>query len=105
MGIESHFDRTFERWANAPAVTWPYDLISTLIGSFGGAIGKLRGDEQWLDEKMNVRATHRIFCPSSTTLAVTDQIKEGGRTFEVRDIDDVELKTGHHREILVEEIV
>ena len=104
MGIESHFDKTFERWADAPDVTFPYDPVNTLIGTFGGAIGKLRGTEQWLDEKMNIRATHRIFCPSATILAVTDKIKEGGHTFEVRDIDDVELKTGHHREILVEEI-
>ncbi len=105
MGIESHYDKSFSRYTLAPAVTFPYDLVETLIGTFGGALQRLQGREMWLDEKMTTKATHRIFCPSSTTILYTDKIKIDTRTFHVRDIDAVELKTGHHKEILVEEIV
>jgi head-tail adaptor len=102
--IADFFTITFSRYTMAPGVAFPYDLAETLIGTFAGGIQQLRGEEMWLDQKMTKKATHRIFCPSSTTILYTDRIKYGARVFEVRGVDDVELKTGHHKEVLVEEI-
>jgi len=79
--------------------------VETLVGTFAGAIQGLSGGEQWLDEKMTQKVTHRIFCPSATVVYVQDKVKEGTRTFDVKWIDAVELKTGHHLEVLVEEVV
>lgn len=102
--INNFFNKTFSRYTMAPAVTFPYDLIETLVGTFGGAIQQLSGAEQFYDGELVIKATHRIFCPSATAVTPKDKIKDGSRTFEVRAVDDVELKSGHHKELLVEEI-
>lgn len=102
--IEDFYSTVFERWTNAPAVTFPYDLTPTLVGTFAGGLTRLNCREQWLDDKMTLHASHRIYCPSGTTLALTDQLKYSGRTFEIRDIDAIEIRTGHHIEILVDEV-
>ncbi len=102
--IADFYTDAFARYTMAPAVTFPYDLTETLVGTFGGGMTQLRASEIWLDEKMTKKATHRIYCPSSTTILYTDRIKLDSRVFEVRAIDDIEIKSGHHKEILVEEI-
>lgn len=102
--IADFFTITFSRYAMAPAVTFPYDLAETLIGTFAGGLQTLSGSEQFYDGQLVTKATHRIFCPSGTTILASDKIKTGTKVFEVRHIDDVELKTGHHKEVLVEEI-
>jgi len=102
--IADYFTITFSRYTMAPAVTFPYDLAETLIGTFAGGLQTLSGSEQFYDGQLVTKATHRIFCPSGTTILQTDKIKTGARVFEVRHVDDVELKTGHHKEVLVEEI-
>jgi len=102
--IADFYTITFSRYTMAPAVTFPYDLAETLIGTFAGGLQTLSGSEQFYDGQIVTKATHRIFCPSGTTVLETDKIKQGTRTFEVRGIDSVELKSGHHKEIVVEEI-
>jgi hypothetical protein len=103
--ISDYWTNTFSRYTLAPAVTFPYDLTSTLIGTFAGSISKLNAREQWLDEKMTVHASHLITCASSTTLDEADEIKLGTRTFLIRYVDPVEIKTGHHLEVFVDEVI
>ena len=104
MSIQDFYTNTFSIYRLAPAVTFPYDNVETLYTTFAGGINKIPSREMWIDEKMNLKATHRIYCPSNTTLLLTDTIKLGTRVFNIRDIDYIEIKTGHHCEILVEEI-
>ena len=89
----------------APAVTFPYDLTETLYGTFAGGITKLSAREVWLDDKMTNHASHRIYCASSTVIANTDILKLGTRTFLVKWYDQIEIKSGHHLEILVDEMI
>lgn len=102
--IADFYSEVFSRYAIAPGVTFPYDLVETLTGTFAGGINKLPSREQWIDEKLNLKSSHRIYCPSNTTIELTDKIKLGTRVFEVRDVDYIEIKSGHHCEIIVEEI-
>jgi hypothetical protein len=89
----------------APAVTFPYDLAETLYGTFAGGLTKLSEREVWLDDKMTNHASHRIYCPSATVIANSDTLKLGTRTFVVKWYDNIEIKTGHHKEILVDEVI
>lgn len=103
--ISDFWTNTFSRYTMTPAVTFPYDPVRTLVGTFAGSISKLSADEQWLDDKQTVHASHMITCASSTTIDEPDEIQLGTRVFYVRYVDPVEIKSGHHLEIFVDEVV
>jgi head-tail adaptor len=104
MSIKRFLNQVFTRHIMAASSVFPYDLAETMAGTFLGGLQTLSGSEQFQDGAMVVKATHRIFCPAGTVILASDKIKHGDRVFEVRSIDAIELRMGHHKEILVEEI-
>lgn len=103
--ISDYWTNSFSRYSMTPAVTFPYDLTRTLVSTFAGSISKVSASEQWIDEKQTIHASHLITCASVVTVNVTDELQLGSRVFHVRYVDAIEIKTGHHLEILVDEVI
>ena len=102
--IESHYDKTFTPYTVAAAAAYPYDLAETVGTTFNGCIQQLSGQEVFVNGQIGIIVSHRIYCPYSVSLTEKQTIKYGTQTFSIESIDSVELKTSHHKEILVKEV-
>jgi SPP1 family predicted phage head-tail adaptor len=102
--ISNFFDKTFSVYSFTHGVTFPYDESWALVSTFAGCLEQLSGKEVFYNGQLGIIASHRIYCPYTTTVTEAQRLIYDSRTFEVESIDGVETHSGHHKEILVKEI-
>ena len=105
MSIDSFFKQSFSIVTQAPASTFPFDLVETVGATFKGALDTVSSSDRWADAQLIAISSHWISTKSSVSVSKGDRIKYGSRYFEVTGVPDpVSLKPGHHQEIYVKEV-
>lgn len=105
MSIDSFYKQSFTIVTQAPATTFPYDLVETAGATFKGALDTVSSADRWADAQLVAISSHWIATKSSVAVGKGERIKYGTRYFEVTGIPDpVSLKPNHHQEIYCKEV-
>lgn len=56
-----------------------------------GMIRQLQGNEQVASGQQQSKATHRMYCRPTITITKTDRIVDGGKTYQIVAVNDVNM--------------
>jgi head-tail adaptor len=70
--------------------SWGDDPIATI----DGAMREFRGDNPFIADKHSFSGTHRFYCAATGEIEEGDQIRKGGRAYDVKSADDVMQQGG-----------
>jgi len=105
MSFDSLLNATLTLKVNTPAANSQGEPVDSWAGSTSikARVQPVSGSEEFIVGRKTVRATHKIFCRTTTAITARNRFTWGSRTLEVllvRNIDEA----SHHYEIDAYEI-
>lgn len=104
MGIESYYTKDFTvRREEVATGDWGDTGVTVQELPLKGYIKYSPGQVVFVDGKPTPTATHKLFCPVDTDIAVLDEVFHRRATYKVLSVLDAS-GMGHHLECLLEVI-